>query len=249
LHVSNQFLHILNMRYILILFAAFSFLQTHGQSADVTRLSATASDSVAALYFYNQKDELAIYNGRLFYGYSALIEGNAFYPISDWQNASILYDDIWYHNIQALYNTYTDELIVRHPSGLQVGLHSEKIKEFRLGEKVFIRLIADEKQTYQTGFYERLQDGKAILWARRVKLLEEKIVDMQVERKFVKADKYYLFNNRLFHSVWKQKKLVSLLNDSPQKINQYIRQESFNYKDNREAAMMRIVSIYNQLQH
>jgi hypothetical protein len=237
------------MRNILILFTTFPFLQAYGQSADVARLVTPAADSVAALYFINQKDELAIYNGRLFYGYSSAIEGHAFYAVNEWQNGSILYDGVWYYNIQTLYNTYTDEVVVRHPNGLQVSLSSERIKEFHFGQQTFVRLIADDKLIYQTGFYQRLQNGKASLWARRVKLLEEKISGLQIERKFVEANKFFLLKNELLHQVWKQKKLMSLLNDSPQKITQFISQQELNYKKNREAAMMRIVSIYNQLQH
>ncbi len=224
----------------------FSFFTAEGQSLDSTnRWLTEVSDSAAGLYFANQRETLAIHNGRVFYGYPGTVD-HAFYPEAGWQNGSVLYDGIWYKDISLMYDIYKDEVVILHPTATPIRLFSERVQQFIFQEQTFVRLNPVKNNILKSGFYQRLAEGNVTIFARRYKKLEENIVDLAIERRFVGFNQYYVLKDGNYYSINKQKSLLDLLKDSRQDIVQHLKQQKLRYKDNKEKAIVQIAEFYNQ---
>ena len=78
------------------------------------------------------------------------------------------------------------------------------------------------------------------------KKIEEKIVDMTVERKFVSFNTYYVLKDGNYYLVNKQKSLLNLLKDKRQNIPKHLKKEKLKYKHDPEKTIIAIAEFYNQ---
>src|SRR5688500_9940608 len=115
------------MRKLVLLSAIVTSLYATGQP--LSPPNSLQTDSAVNLYFSSQDGTLPIHNGRVFYGYTGILE-HGFYPTGGWQNGSVLYDGIWYHNLTIMYDVYKDELISLHPNTTPVRLFTERVQQF-----------------------------------------------------------------------------------------------------------------------
>lgn len=205
-------------------------------------------DSLLSKFASNQRDVLPIYNGRLFNAYAATIEGIPFYASKDWQQGSILYDGTWYYNMSLLYDCVQDAVVVRHPNGVVVILNSDRVQEFSFGENYFVHLYQDKDRIPKSGFYQRLVNGELQLYARRSKLIEERIVGNELFKKFVESFSYYAYQDGKFIHLKKAKELMSLTKQNKPKVTQYINSQDVSMKKETERAMILIAKYNNQLQ-
>ena len=179
------------MKKVSCFFLFFPVLYTQAQpTAEISSNSSIALDSVANLYFEGRGRMLEIYSGRVFYGYIG-IDGYAFYSSKDWQKGSLLYDGTWYHNILMMYDIYKDQVLIRHPSTIPIYLFNERVERFSYDGLSFVRLKSDKDNVIKEGFYQLLTEGKVTIIVSRQKKIDEKIIDLALERKFVSSNTYY----------------------------------------------------------
>ena len=234
------------MKKVVGCFLFFPVLYTQGQSAaDIDSSLSAALDSAANVYFADRSKTLPIYSGRAFYGYPG-IEGHAFYPSREWQKGSILYDGTWYHDIFIMYDIYKDQVLIRHPNTISVYLFNERIQKFYYDGQTFIRLRPDKDNVLQTGFYQVLTEGKVTVIVMRQKKIDEKIVDLTVERKFVSSNVYYALKDSNYYLINNQKSLLNLLKDKRQNILKHLKKNKLKYKKNVEKTILAIAEFYNQ---
>lgn len=203
-------------------------------------------DSLATSYFSSQSETLAIHNGRVFYGYPGVI-GEAFYPGTGFWKGSLLFDGMWYHAVSIMYDVYLDDVILLHPNSTPIRLFNERIEQFNFNGLTFVRLGVDKDNVLKTGFYQRLVEGNVSILAQRSKKIEENIVDMRVERKFVSTTRYFILKDGAYHLIQKQKSLLNLLKDDRQQIMQHLKSQGIRFKDDNEKAIIAIAQYYNQL--
>ena len=224
----------------------FSFLYTVGQPVDSTNMKLSETSGIAAsLYFTSQAETLAIHNGRIFYGYPGMIS-HAFYPELIMQNGSLLYDGTWYHNVSLIYDVFKDEVITLHPNSSLIRLFSERVQQFYFQGQKFVHLSPDKDHVIKSGFYQRLVEGAVIIFAWRHKIIEEKIVDVKLERKFIFSTQYYVLKDGSYHVINKQKPLLELLKDSKQSIVQHLKTQKLKFKTDKEKTIVQIAEFYNQ---
>lgn len=234
------------MKKLSVFLFLFSFFYTKGQSLDSANTKRSeASHSAANFYFVNQRETLAIHNGRIFYGYPGMVN-DAFYPEAASQNGSLLYDGIWYHDISFRYDIYKDELVIQHPDNTPIRLFSDRVQEFYFQGQNFVRLIQDKDNIIRSGFYQRLAEGNATIFARRYKEKQENIVELTIERRFVGFNDYYVLKDGNYHAIVRKKTLLNLLKDKRQEIVQHLSQKKLRYKDNVEKIIVQIAEFYNQ---
>jgi hypothetical protein len=234
------------MKKIVLPLFLFSFLYAAGQTLNSTG-SATpgALDSVANVYYASQDKTLAIYNGRIFYGYPSIQE-HAFYPENGWQTGSILYDGTWYHNISLMYDTHKEEVIVFHPSSVFIRLYSERVQEFNFSGIYFVRLLAGSNKILKPGFYQRLAIGDVTLFARRNKKIDEKIEGLAIERKFVASDQFFALKDGSYKRINNKKSLLNLVKDRRQNVMKHLRQKGLLYRRDKEKTIVETAEFYNQ---
>ncbi|MEI9913043.1 MAG: hypothetical protein WDO71_27470, partial [Bacteroidota bacterium] len=207
-----------------------SSLHASGQALDsLNRTSQAMEDSLVNIYYSSQQETLSsLYNGRQFYGYPATIQDHAFYLSKNWLTGSVYYDGFWYRNVQIMYDIYQDEVTVKHPNGVAVVLFGERVNEFSFQGQTFVYL--KENNGIKKGFYQRLTQGRAIVYAKRIKLLEEKIDGMAVERKFLSRNVFFIYKENRYYPVKKLKTLLNALEDKRKEVQQYRSRLKLRYK-------------------
>lgn len=233
------------MKKLLLVCFLFSSYYSKGQRLDSTGTHSDAPASVTSFYLANQRQNLAIHNGRVFYGYPGMIN-YAFFPEEGWQKGSLLYEGLWYHDISLMYDIYKDEVVILHPNNIPVSLFSERIGQFNFNGQHFVRLKQDKGNNLKSGFYQQLTEGTVTIFARREKKMEENIVDLGIERKFVAFDRYYILKEGNYYPINKQKHLLDLLKDDRQNIVQHLKQQKLKFKQNKEKTIITIAQLYNQ---
>lgn len=224
----------------------FFIYQANSQTINLGQNGALV-DSVMKSFVAEQRDLLPVYNGRLFYTYASSIEGHAFYTTKDWYTGSVLYDGVWYRDLTMMYDLLKDAIIVKHPNGVPITLYSERIQQFNIAGSYFVRLGVDKDKVIRPGFYQVMAAGDVTLYARRSKLIEERIVGNEIERKFIDNNHFYAYTNDSYTWLKKPKTLLSLLNEKKQKVTQYMSAQKVSYKREPERAMLMIAEYNNQL--
>lgn len=234
------------MRKLTVLLSSLLLLQqVRGQNKQVSAAGSYYNDTASALYFNSLQETLPLYNGRVFYGYPGIHE-HAFYPATGWHNGSVLFDGIWYHNMSIMYDTYMDEVIILHPTSTPVRLISDRIQQFRFENFHFERLGPYTYSGLKNGFYQRMVSGPVTVYVKRSKKIEENIVDLTLERKFVITDQYFAVKEGIYTPIYKQKSMLELVKSKRQGVVQHLKQQNLKFKKDREKAIVEMAEFYNQ---
>lgn len=245
-HKRIKSIRLYNMKKIFVFFLFFTGLSAEAQSgAGVSDHEPASTDSAAHLYFATLGSASAIYNGKLFYSYPGVI-GDPFYPSGGWRKGSLLYDGSWYHDMPMMYDIVKDQVVSRHPNTISICLVSERVAKFYYDGQTFVRVITDRDKVLKTGFYQQLIGGKVTIIVARQKKIEEKIVDISLERRFVSVNTYYAFKDGQYYPVTRQKSLLDLLKDKRQSILKHLKKEKLKYRHDPEKTILAIAEFYNQ---
>lgn len=204
----------------------------------------TDFDSSATRFYQQHSTEQPIYNGRQHQSYLPTIIGYAYYAIRDWQPGSVLYDGHWYDHLNLKYDLMADELIVQSTNLTGSILIRSRIREFYIGDKHFVRSPLPSGNTRT--FYQEITTGKISLIAFHRKVLEEKTLEMEVERTFIYTIQYLAITDDGVKHIKRQKDLVKLLGDKRAAAVASLKAAGFNWKENPERAMKHLVEFYNK---
>ena len=229
---------------LLLFLISFSTSSVFAQTVNLGRYGAIV-DSTMKEFVAEQRDLLPIYSGRLFYAYPASIEGDAFYLSKEWMPGSIRYDGVWYEDMTMMYDLVKDAVIVRHSNGVPISINNDRVSQFKIAGIQFVRL--ESGKGIKPGFYEVLVTGEMTLFVKRIKIIEERIVGNELERKFAAFNQYYILKDGQFTSLKKPKSLIAMLGEKKHKVNQYMNGQQVSYKKEPERAMVLITDYYNQL--
>lgn len=224
-------------------------MQAAAQSSSYSLSNAVVSDSMVNIYFSHQKQNLPIYNGKLYRGYNIKIENHAFYLVPEWQTGNILYEGIWYKDMPLRYDIYNDQVIIQHPNSIPIILYRDRVSEFQYGGLHFVHLKSTNKNDPPAGFYQVAEKGKATLMIKRAKIIEENLDNRVVLRKFITAYKYYLVIDGKFIQVRSKNSVLNALKDKRHQITQELKKKDIRFKTDPEKAILHIVNFYNQLHH
>jgi len=231
-----------------IIFTVFFLpsLYVSGQNLDTTGVAMLKiPDSVSKFYFASENQSLPIYTGRLYYPVLR-IEEHPFAYSEDWQKGSIRYDDITYNDITFKYDTYLQELIVVTPKVVPIRILSERVQRFNFGDQLFIKHDPDQDRVLKPGFYHHMETGALTILIHRRKIIEERIVQSALERKFIPQDSYYMLKNGKYYPINNRKSLLNLLGDSRQAISRNLKKQRLKYKRDPENYILNAARLYNQ---
>ena len=237
-------------KFISIAFGIFIsgfFMKSAAQSPINLLSESIATDSMVKVYFSHQKQNLPIYNGKLYRGYNVKIEDHAFYLVPEWHTGNILYEGIWYNDMALRYDIYSDQVIIRHPNSIPIILYRDRVSEFQYEGLQFVHLKPATKKDPVAGFYQVAKTGKVTLMIKRIKIIEENMDNRVVLRKFITAYKYYLVNNGEYIQVRTKSSVLNALKDKRHQISQDLKKRNIRFKSDPEKAILHIVDFYNQL--
>lgn len=230
---------------VVFITAIFSNAQNSQDSSKITFTQA----SLKSYYSTLSNAEAHLYNGKFHYGYSPLIIGIPYYDSEAWQTGSVIFEDILYENVLMRYDLVKDQLIVQDKknSGIGVALYTPRVKSFWYPGNTFYFFEKNHDSTSLTeGFYKEIEKGKVILYGRFTKFLEETINGLTLERKFQNTNKYYIVKQGVYHEVRTKKKVLNVLKEHKNEIQNFWRSRGIIFKHQSEEAITLAVQLYNQ---
>jgi hypothetical protein len=190
-----------------------------------------------------------LFNGIEHPGYLNSIIGNAYYLTDSLSVGEVFYDGLAFSPVQMRYDILKDELVIKHFSGLQISLLTEKIRDFTFRDRHFVRHVYDSISHVgvPSGIYEHMfESSKFIVLARRVKTVEEKVTD-EVIREFVEDDHYYLIKEGKQHYFKSRKSFLKAFGSKAGQVRRHLRKLKINYRKQRDTAIMEAAKFYEQL--
>jgi len=232
---------------ILTFFLVLIFLTSSAQSQppDSVLYSKVATQVIDS-YNSNITDQSELYNGPQYDLYPPANKGTFYFQDKNYCVPSLIcFNDKWHKNVPVLYDVYNDIMISVTGNNLYV-LNTEKISDVYLLDHHFIYLT--NQSDLLSGFYDLLYDGKSKVLVKRTKT----IFDNQVSAQFAeiiyedksaiylkKGDKFYLINS--------QGDLRDIFADKKKQINQFIHNNKIKFNKDKEGAVARIASYYDQI--
>ncbi|HVM87431.1 MAG TPA: hypothetical protein VMT76_04535 [Puia sp.] len=223
-----------------------SFL--YSQESTSTQLQA----SKAAVTFYRKyiDENIGLNNGSEYVAYDFRIKGHPYFESGTLQKGNVMYCGTLYDEIDMAYDIVEDALIIlKNDDNVRIRLAKEKIDSFLWLDHFFVRLVQDSnnKTSVPTGFYDRLYNGQIKLYARRKKIIMEKIEGNENERWFQENDAYIIHKDKSYYPVQKESDLFNLLNDKKKEIKKYLRKNKIKFRKEKETAILAAIVYYDKL--
>lgn len=238
------------IRYVwVMLFYSLLANQAMGQVASADSLFRSNSIRNAKdRYQQLNRDKDRLYTGIEYVGYDHRLKGNQFYETEDWRVGSVVYNGAVFDSIPMLYDLVRDEVVIEHPVGFRMTLRSDKLPTFWLMNHKFIRLTDSTSRGFRRGFYDLLYDGPTQLLAKRIK---DVVIDPTREAygRFDAKTVYYLRKEGQYLPVKTKGSLYKVLRDRKKELSSYARKQKIRFKEDPEAAIVKLTQYYDQVNH
>lgn len=193
---------------------------------------------------------LLLYKGPEYYNYAPTIaNGHPFFLTGDFQTGKVVYENVLYENVPLLYDIVQDELILEHYDGFyKIQLSKSDVSAFSLNGHSFIHLNTGKLgSTTAPGFYELLYQGNASLFARRIKSIRERTVQVQVVRDTKTSDQYYIQKDAELVPVKNLKSALKIMDGHADAIKQHLKSRGLNYQRDPQQTLIEAVKYYDQI--
>jgi hypothetical protein len=166
------------------------------------------------------------------------------------EEGSVMYDGILYPNVQLLYDIVLEEVVVEHFNKYyKIILPKQRVTHFSLLNHTFQWINTDslQKPVLSTGFYENLYEGKVKLLAKRTKIMEESIDAGRVEKEFIQINRFFIAKDNKYYPVKNKKSVLKVFDEHKKEIRKYFRSLRINFKEDREAAIVKMTQHYDKI--
>lgn len=243
-----------NLQSLVKLFTTVAFLLPHllySQQLADTSIVKQQERFASDIYYASLKNQSGIYNGSEYVQYTHLLkEGHPYFDTTLLKQGTVLYDHVLYKDVPMLYDIIRDEVIAQHFNKVfLVQLIRSKIDWFELYDHRFEHLGRDSTKQgmVKDGFYDLIYDGKIKLYVKRIKMIQETIPDMQVERRVYSNNRYFIFKDDAYHEVSSQSSVLKALPNHNAELKQAVKSKKIKYRRNREYAIALMVQKYDAL--
>ena len=194
--------------------------------------------------------------GKIFQNNSLPVTGSPFFS-DDWKYSFLkLKDGRTYDMVRAKINLVTDEIYFKATNDVEMVLYSGNVTEINVYTTPESKII---EYKFQTGFpkidnhdqislYEVVAEGNIKLLKRiRKKLsVSKNDVSGETNKEFISYEEYYVIQNNKIRRLKREKDfVVRLLSDKKERIEQYIEQNSTNFKNMSDVELL--FKYYNSL--
>jgi hypothetical protein len=233
-----------------MLLSCFSYPPTLFAQADQADSSFYQSAVYSAIAFYHQSagDQVRLFNGREYKPYRiAFISGQPFFMSEKFAAGSIIYEDVFYDNVQLLYDEVKNMIIVE--TGVRIEMINERIRQFSIAGHSFSRLPQDSATGHPgDGFYETLYSGKIQLYKIEKKQISEDLSDTEGVRGVVTARKYYYIRKGdQYYPVKSKNSIYDILREKRNELQQFVKRTGLSYRKDPENMLIKIAGFYEQL--
>jgi len=239
---------------ILLFTASFSLFAnkiTAQLSADDSSFYQKAVNNAVTLYYRSLGDQSGLYNGSQYAGYLFTFkEGHPFFYTDISSSGSIVYDNVFYPDVHLLYDEVA-EVIIFQDTTHRIQLLTDRISRFSILGNNFIRLVKDSlsHSIVNTGFYNLLYEGNVSVLKKEVKTLHEDIrSNSEGLLRYIETKQYYYFKkNNEYYPVNGKNDVLDIYKDRKKEIQQYIKSNKLNFRNDRDNALTKVTAYYDQL--
>jgi hypothetical protein len=207
-------------------------------------------NNAVSVYTNTAGVNMHLYNGSEYIDYDHKIAGSPFFLDTYFVNGSIVYDGILYNNVQFFYDILHDNVVIKnYNNNTPLLLVQEKVSAFDLEGHHFIRIVVDTAVSgiKNSGFYDVLYNGNTKLFAKRKKIVVEKISVQYSESSFGGKEEYYIYKDNVFYQVSDKKSVLNVLKTHKSELTRFMHQNKIKFKQDKEAAMIKMVAYYDRL--
>lgn len=209
----------------------------------------SAFTQATSVYDNTMGANIHLYNGVEYIDYDHRITGDPFFMGSFFTGGSIIYDGVFYNNVQLFYDVLRDNVVIKNYNNAPLLLVNEKVAAFGMLGHRFINIQADStiSKNNHLGFCDVLSDGYLKLLSKRKKLIVEKTSVQYSESSYTEKDEYYILKDEILYPVNDEKSVLALMKDRKSEVQKFLHQNKIKFRKNPEAAMIKMVDYYNQL--
>ncbi|WP_300597868.1 hypothetical protein [Niabella sp.] len=209
-------------------------------------LSFSAPQYLPETFYQTFRNDLPVYNGRLYQGYLPTITGTPFVDEDQWIGGVVFFDSTWYKDLQLKYDAVAGELQVENPAKMPVILPNNRLYAFTLGQRKFVQLGMGNNNQLSTGFYEILSEGRLTALVLRRKTIKETTGQSVVEREFIWGNRFFIHKDGVFYPVNSKRNLYAIIKEKKAAIHKALKRNDIRFRKNPEAAIKMATQLYNQ---
>lgn len=203
-----------------------------------------------ALYDSATVESQHLYNGKQYFVYDSREVEHQFFLTEQWTMGSVFYDGQQFKQVPLLYDIVKDQLVARYRHGFgDVTLQSPKVRSFILAGHNFMRVEADTGRVegLRTGFYDQLYTGKTKVLARRRKERLPQLSETKITIEFPVKDQLYIYKDGEYQPVRSKRSVLVLLPEHKRLLRRELRKQNLSFSQNREEAVVAMVTRYDEL--
>ena len=209
-----------------------------------------SSSAVQVIDYFNSNifDQSEIYSGPQYDLYPPANKGTFYFQDKNYCVPSLIcFNSRWHKDIPVLYDVYNDQMVSVINNSLFV-LKSDKLSDIYLLNHHFVYLKTQGQTDMATGFYDELYGGKSKVLVKRIKT----IFDHQVSAQFAEIiyedhTTIYLKKGDKFIPVSSKGDVKDVFTDKKKQINQFIRTNKIKFNNDKEGAIAKVASYYDQI--
>jgi hypothetical protein len=211
------------------------------------------TDQTATQYRQMIGRQSRIYNGLQYPGYPySFVKGHPFFKAEGFRKGAMVYDGIFYNDVQLLYDELSDILIIQlNEQFLQ--LPAARVASFSIEQHHFIAILKDSlhnKVPGKAAYYEVLFDGKTPLYRQEIKtIFEELTSDQGILRYIQRNSTYYIKKRNDYFSIRNKRALLEVFSNKKKEIRTFIKDNQLNFTNDPEGFLVKVVRYYNQMLH
>jgi hypothetical protein len=160
----------------------------------------------------------------------------------------ILHNDDEYENVPLKYNIYDDELYFKSTKDEMLLSFVIPVKSFMIGGQTYLNGFPEIENFTKTSYYGLLADKKIKLLFKAYKTIAESrpYNSPRAEKRFESYKAYFILKGgKMYRFKPSKKDLINLFDSSGPKIEEYIRKEKINFKNDQD--LIKIIDFINSL--
>ncbi|MEP6737547.1 MAG: hypothetical protein ABJA70_18630 [Chryseolinea sp.] len=236
------------MRFLLVLLSA-CIATTALSQPDKPDTSFLASSRAIKFDAYSSLigGQSRLYNGIEYPDYYSHNDEHPFFLIDDWSSGSVVYDDVFYGNVDLFYDLSKEVVITEHKlTGGKIQLISNKVSRFTMNDHLFVHLLKDDGGIIGDSFYEVLYDGKVKVYIRRQKRPQTRADVSGLTYYFSVFNRMYILKDGVYTIVRSKKSVYKVFKDHRKDLTGVLRNNKIKYRNARELGVVVLAKEYDR---
>ncbi len=189
-----------------------------------------------------------LYRGAIYEYYDVRsISGPYFRDTIQLVNGNVTYYGTSYKNIPLIYDLNLKQVVtLLYDKSTKFALLSEGLSSFDLYGHHFISFMPDDQnKKMDAGFYDELYNNKLQLLVKRSK--SGQFESLTAKRVYYLKNTYYIKKGTTYQSVSTKGQLLNLLGDKKKELKKYLKDSGIDYTDDKERAMVMLLTYYDRI--